>query len=193
MLKYVWIPFFSVVILAGCKKKSKKPEKKFISALSLIQEQVAHVDTSLYPIMRIEYIDSVKRDTVFIPREQFAAAAKDFLDIPDLADKRVAPRFKEETLYDATINRVVITYTPEDPAAEEIQKQELLVTPGGSAVDKVNTIIISRSASNRDSSVQKNMLWQMDRYFQVTTIRQLPGKPETTTTIRVTWNEDKYQ
>ncbi len=193
MLKYVCILFFSFGILAGCKKKNKKPERNYTSTLSLIKEQVAHMDTSLYPIMRIEYIDSLERDTVFIPREEFAAAAKDFLDIPDLADKKVAQRFKEEILYDAMINRVVITYTPEDPAAEEIQKQELLVTPAESPEDKVTKIIINRSVSNRDSSVQKNMLWQMGRYFQVTTTRQLPGKPETTTTIRVTWNEDKYQ
>src|SRR5687767_7254627 len=99
MLKYVWVLFFSFGILAGCKKKKKAPAKNYTSTLSLIKEQVAHVDTSLYPIMRIEFIDSLKRDTVFIPREEFGAAARDFLDIPDLADKNVAQRYKEETLY----------------------------------------------------------------------------------------------
>lgn len=179
--------------IIACQKKKKEPEKKFVSVLSLIKAQVAHVDTSLYPIMRIADIDSLHTDTVFIPREEFSTAAKDFLDIPDLSDKKTARRFKEETMYDGTINRVVITYTPVNPANEEIQKQELLVTPNSVSGDKVNSIIINRVISNRDSLLQKNMLWQIDKYFQVTTIRQLPGQPETVTTVKVSWNEETQQ
>lgn len=185
--------FFLFPAIIACKKKKKEPEKNFVSVLSLIKAQVAHVDTSLYPIMRIAYIDSLHSDTVFIPREEFSAAAKDFLDIPDLSDKKTARRFKEETMYDGTINRVVITYIPVSPADEEIQKQELLVTPNSVSGDKVNSIIINRVISNRDSLLQRNMLWQMDKYFQVITIRQLPGKPETITTVKVTWNEGNDQ
>lgn len=192
MFKYVFVYIFFTCIVTGCKEKKSEPPKKYISALSIIKEQVAHVDTSLYSIMRIEYKDSLHSDTVYIPREEFKAAAKDFLDIPDLYDQKVARRYKETILHDATINKVVITYTPEDATAEEIQKQELLITPG-SIGDKVSTIIIIRSIVNRDSSVQKNMLWQMGKYFQVTTLRQLPGQPQTITTTRVTWNEDNYQ
>ncbi len=96
-------------------------------------------------------------------------------------------------MYDQTINRVVITYTPENPDQEEIQKQELLVTPNLATGDKVNNIIINREISNRDSFMQKNMLWQVDRSFQVVTTLQKPGKPETITTMKVTWNEDDDQ
>src|SRR5690242_13957513 len=123
MIKYAWILLLGMTVLA-CKQKEKEPEKDFISALSIIKGQVAHVDTSLYPIMRIEIIDSLHSDTVFIPREEFAAAAKDFLALPDLADKEVAKRFKEESLFDETINRFIVTYTPIDPGKELLQKQE---------------------------------------------------------------------
>ena len=34
------------------------------------------------------------------------------------------------------------------------------------------------------------MLWQVDKSFQVTTIRQLPGQKETTTTYKVIWSEE---
>jgi hypothetical protein len=194
MLKYVLFAFMFFICIAGCKQKEKKNEtpRKYIPALPIIQGEVAHVDTSLYSIMRIDYKDSLHSDTTYIRREDFKAEAKDFLDIPDLDDQKVARRYKQSIFHDATINKVVITYTPEDPATEEIQKQELLITPG-SIGDKVSTIIIIRSIVNRDSSVQKNMLWQMGKYFQVTTIRQLPGQPQTTSTTRVTWNEDNYQ
>ena len=175
--------------IAACKSKKKEQEKKFVSVLSLIESQVAHIDTSIYPIIKVEQTDSLPGDTMYIPREEFRAAAKDFLSIPDLSDKKVAKRYKMETLFDETINRVIITYTPEDPVKEEIQKQELLVTPNTSDGDKVNNIIIIRVINNRDSFMKKNMLWLMDKSFQVVTTVQKPGKPEKTTTVKVAWNE----
>ncbi len=190
MFKYSLLFVFSIVVISACKKKKKKePGKTFLSALSLIKSQVAHVDTSLYPIMRIEYKDSTPSDTVFIPRDEFRAAAKDFLDLPDIAEKTIASRFKEENLFDKTINSIMITYTPVDPSAEQIQKEELVATPDETGNAKVSSIIINTIISNRDSLVEKKMLWQMDRSFQVTTIRRLPGKPESSTTIKISWNE----
>jgi hypothetical protein len=178
-----------ILTLPACKTKKKEPEKKFISVLSLIENQVAHVDTSLYSIIKIVQNDSLPGDTIYIPREEFRAAAKDFLSIPDLSDKKVAKRYKEEAIFDETINRFIISYTPEDPGKEEIQKQELLVTPNTGSGDKVNNIIIDRVVSNRDSFMKQNLLWQMDRSFQVATTLQKPGKPEKTTTVKVVWNE----
>lgn len=180
-------------LLVACKSKEKEPEKKFVSVLSLIKSQVAHVDTSLYSIVRILKKDSLPDDTTYIRREEFESAARDFLSIPDLSDKRVAKRYKEESMYDKTINRVIISYTPIDPTKEEIQKQELLVTPDIARGDKVNNIIITQIINNRDSLMQKNMLWQVDKSFQVVTTLQKPGKPESITVVKVTWNEDPEQ
>lgn len=182
------------MVITACKQKEKKEEKKFISILSLIKKQVAHVDTSLYPIMKIVYTDSLHIDTTYIPREQFAEVAKEFLDIPDLSDKKVAKRYQESpAIHDELLNRVIITYTPVNPEKEEIIKQELLATPIPGADAKVNNIIIIREISTRDSFLKKKMLWQMDKSFQVITTSQKPGKPEVTTTTKVTWNEDPQQ
>lgn len=193
MKKYIVLFLPVMLAMTACKSEKKEPEKKFVSVLSLIKSQVAHVDTSLYSIVKIVTTDSLHHDTTYIRREEFSAAAKDFLAIPDLSDKKVAKRYKEETMYDKTMNRVIITYTPENPDKEEIQKQELLVTPDLATGDKVNNIIINRVISNRDGFMQKNMLWQMDKSFQVVTTLQKPGKPETTTTMKVGWNEDNDQ
>jgi hypothetical protein len=189
MKKYLVLLLLFIMTLPACKSKNKEPEKKFVSVLSLIENQVAHVDTSLYPIIKIVQNDTLPGDTTYIPREEFRAAAKDFLSIPDLSDKKVAKRYKEETMFDEMMNRVVITYTPENPDKEEIQKQELVVTPNDITGDKVSNIIINRVISNRDSFMKQNMLWQMDKSFQVATTLQKPGKPEKTTTLKVTWNE----
>lgn len=181
-----------LLIISSCKQKEKEEDKHFISILSLIKQQVAHVDTSLYSIVKVVYTDdSLPGDTTYIPREEFAAVAKDFLDIPDLSDKKIAKRYKEEpAVQDEMLNRVIITYLPVNPDKEEIKKQELLATPIPGQDARINNIIVIREINNRDSFFQKKMLWQFDKSFQVVTTSQKPGKPETSTTTKVTWNED---
>ena len=103
-------------------------------------------------------------------------------------------RYKEEQArYDELLNRVVITYTPLNPDKEEVKKQELLIIPNEAAGDKVSNVIILREISNKDSLLQKKMLWQMDKSFQVVTTRQKPGQAEEVTILKVSWNEPKEE
>lgn len=184
----------SLILISSCKSKEIQNDKQFISVLSLIKKDVAHVDSSLYSIIKVEYTDSLNQDTSYIPREQFAAISKDFLETPDLSDKKVAKRWVESpAMIDQMLNRVIITYTPVNPDREEFKKQEILATPVPGADAKINNIIIVREISNKDSFLQKKMLWQVNKSFQVVTISQKPGKPEIIKTTRVTWNEDPYQ
>lgn len=193
MIKRLSLIILSVLLLISCKSKDDKNDKQFISVVSLIKKDVAHVDTSLYSIVKIEYIDSLHQDTSYIPREQFAAISKEFLEAPDLSDKKIANRWVESpAIVDQMLNRVIITYTPVNPDKEEFKKQEILATPVPGAEAKINNIIIIREISNRDSFLQKKMLWQVNKSFQVVTTSQQPGKPEITKTTRVTWNEDMY-
>lgn len=181
-------------ITVGCKQKEKEPDKNFISVVSLIRKQVAHIDTALYSIMKVVTYDSLHSDTSYIPREQFGEVAKDFLEIPDLSNKKVAARYKEDpAVHDQLLNRVIITYVPVNPEKEEVKRQELLATPLPGQDAKINNVIIIREISNRDSFLQKKMLWQMDKSFQVVTRSQQPGKPEITITTKVIWNEDPIQ
>lgn len=195
MKKYICILSMVIISVVACKQKrsaeNKQDEKEsFFPVLSFIQSQVAHIDTSLYPIRKITFIDSTHSDTVFVQREEFRSLAKDFLEIPDLADKKYQKRYTEEKLFDETLNRVIISYKPREPDKEEVQKQDVLIAPDPSG-DKVNSIFIDKVISNRDSFLQKNMLWQVDKSFQVTTTAQKPGHPETISIMKVTWGEDE--
>ena len=111
---------------------------------------------------------------------------KNFISVLSLIEQQVAR-------FDELLNRVIISYLPLNPEKEEIQKQELFVTPNIATGDKVNTILISRVINNRDGYLQKEMLWQMDKSFQVVTTTQKPGEPEIITTTKVTWNENDDQ
>lgn len=185
--------FIIITAFAACKEKEKGEEKKFISVLSLIEKQVAHIDTSLYAIIKIVTRDTLPSDTFYISRENFRAEAKDFLEIPDLSVQKIAKRYNEQTRFDELLNRVIITYTPEKPEREEIQKQEILVTPNMATGDKVNNIIIESVKSDRNGFLEKKMLWQLDHSFLITTTTQKPGEPEIVTTTRVTWNDHSQE
>ena len=193
MKPYLFFLWYLLLLTLSCKQKPKEEEKKFISVLSLIEKQVAHIDTSLYAITRVVYSDSLHTDTAYIRREDFRSAAKEFLDIPDLSEKKVAKQYMEETRYDELLNRVIITYKPINSDDGEIKKQEIQVTPDLTTGDKVNNIIINRVINNRDGFLQKDMLWQIDKSFQVVTTTRQPGQPEKITTTKVTWNEDNNQ
>lgn len=175
---------------AECKQKDKSKEADFFPVLSFIKSQVANIDTSLYPIRKLVYVDSLRTDTIYLPREQFREAAKDFLSIPDLSSSKYDDRYTEDKLFDETMNRVVLTYTPIRPEQEDIQRQEVLIRPDPSG-DKITNIIVNRIVNSKDSSEHKRLLWKVDDSFQVITTKQLKGQPETTTTVKVIWSENE--
>jgi len=193
MMKWSICALAVMILMSSCKSK-KEESTNFVSVVSLIRKDVAHVDTSLYSIIKIVYTDTLHQDTTYIPREEFEAVAKEFLETPDLSDKKVAARYKEEPpFHDQMMNRVILTYVPINPDKEEFKKQELLATPVPGQDAKINNIIITREISTRDSFLQKKMLWQINKSFQIVSVSQKPGKPELTTTTRVIWNEDPNQ
>jgi len=187
-MKRALILLSAILLLSAACKMKKKGAGNFFPVLSFIKSQIAHVDTSLYNITKIIYMDTIHADTTYVRREEFRGLAKDFLSIPDLTEKKYQDRYREEKMFDETLNRVILTYKPENQDKEELQDQEVLITPDLSG-DKVNSIIIDQVISNKDGFLQKRMLWQVDQSFQVTTIAQKPGEPETITTMKVTWNE----
>ncbi len=180
----------AVLFAWGCNNEDREPEtkEKFFPAIPYIRSQVAKVDTSLYSIMRIVFVDSTHNDTTYLRREQFKDAASEFLALPDLTAADYKGRFKEENTFDETLGRVMIIYTPLNSKNETIQRQEVLIKPD-TPEDKVTSIFINTNQSNKDSSIEKKLLWKVDESFQVTTIKQYPGKPETTSTYKVSWNE----
>jgi hypothetical protein len=180
-----------LLLAGGCKEKKQETKGTIIPVISLIKDQIAHVDTSLYTIMKITRIDSVRNDTAYIERGQFREAARDFLNLPDISTAEYNDRYTEENTYDETLGRAIFTYTAKNPEKEEVQKEELLVKPDPPN-DKVTSIIITTSRITKDSSIEKKLLWTMDHSFQVTILKQLPSQPETTSTFNVVWNEKEY-
>lgn len=184
------LPLLFLLCFAACKRKEKNTGENFFPVLSYIQSQVKDIDTSLYQIRKLVYVDSLRTDTIFLHRDKFRAEAKDFLGIPDISSSEYQKRYREEKQVDETLNRVLLIYTPVNPQKEIIQREEVLIKPDPSG-DKVTNIIINSLINTKDSLVEKKMLWKVGQSFLVTATRQLPGQAETTSTIKVIWNESE--
>jgi HD superfamily phosphohydrolase len=175
---------FIFLVLFSCRNKNSSSEK-FFPVLSFLKAQAAHIDTSMYQLMKLESRDG-NWDTAYIKREDFKRYAKDFLGLPDIASKEFSDKYNETKFADESLNRIIITYLPKNKDSE-IQREEINIIPDNSGNDKVKTIIINTLASTKDSTVEKRMLWQTDEGFQVTTIIEKQGKPDDTKTLKVSW------
>lgn len=180
-----------LVILISCKspKKDKENTNENVTAvLSFIKSQVAQLDTSLSPIKKIEQVDTLPADTIDISRNEIRALANDFLNIPDISQKQYKDEYKESQNYDPDLGLVSLLTLPKTTSSADIQKQEVLIKPDSEG-GKIVTMYIDREWGNKDSSVTKKMIWQVDGYFQVLTLKQFPGQPETSHLLKVTWKD----
>jgi hypothetical protein len=180
----------STLFLISCKNKkaagAEETSTDYFPVLSYIKSQVAHVDTSLYRIIKLVQRDSTTRDTIYLKREQFREAAKDFLSIPDISSGDLKDEYTETKIFDQDLERAVLNYMPKEPD-KEITRQEVIINPGSDG-DKVQSIFINRVISTEDSTVQKILFWEIDKKFKVVTLIQKPNTPEKKTTEEVIWN-----
>src|ERR1700741_1812958 len=116
MKKILFLAFTTLVLFLSdaCKqkKKEKPAEDRFFPVLSFVKSQVAHIDTSLYSIRRLVYVDSTRTDTQFVKREQFRELASDFLGLPDLSDSKFEDRYIEKRSFATTFNRRKLILSP---------------------------------------------------------------------------------
>ncbi len=188
MNKLIFTSVLCSILLYSCKSKQKEGEEviNFFPVLSLLKSQIANVDTSFYQIVKIQK-ENGHSDTAFLERTEFKTYAKDFISIPDISSNDLKDEYTETKLYDDAIRRVVLSYIPKESDVE-IQRQDVTISPSGDS-SKVETIYIDWLKDEGDSIVQKKMLWQMDKSFQIITSISKPGQPERLKTVQVSWNQ----
>lgn len=192
MIKTCFPTLFFALFLFSCAEK-EEPKSTFISGQSIIEKDIQNIDTSLFSIMRLDIIDSSRTDTSYILRENFRHVAQEFLDLPDITDKKNKKNYTETSLYDESTGKVIISYIPVAEKKLTLQRQDVAVVPDMSGGESdITSIYFDYVQVSKDSSIEKKMLWLVNRSFQITTLRQLPGKPETITTTKVIWNEPAY-
>lgn len=182
------IALFLSALALGCKSKKENVdgEVDFFPALSFIKSQVAHVDTSVYRIIKIVKKDNIT-DTFFLRREDFRTAAGDFLSLPDISSGDLKDEYVETKLYDESLGQIVLNYMPKEQDAE-LTRQEVMIQPGPEG-DKVKSFFVNRVIDSDDSTVQKILFWEVDKRFKIVTTVEKINTPEKTETVEVVWND----
>jgi hypothetical protein len=179
-----------IACLAGCKAKKKETdeESKFFPVLSFIKGQAKDIDTSLYRIVKVETIDSAST-TTYIKREEFNKYAKDFLDLPDISSDKWKDDYEETKMFDDVLNNVILTYTTTKPD-NEVRREDVMLDPtNASGNSEVKNIIINTLQSKGDSTIEKNMVWYVNKRFTVVTKIQKANQPEKIKKLELIWND----
>jgi hypothetical protein len=127
LLSLLLIGFITTIISCKGKKTESVSNNSLIDVVSIIKAQIKHVDTSLFSIIKLEWADTTHTDTTYIKREDFEAVAKDFLQLPELSNPKIAKDYKQESRYDSLTRKVIISYFPKEDK-NEIRKIELMAS-----------------------------------------------------------------
>jgi len=172
-----------LIIFSYCSNKKKND---YFPVLAFLQSQVKHVDTSLYPIIKIIREDSVA-DTLFLKRENFRNEVQEFLSIPDLTLEKYTSRFEETKNYDPEINRAVFSYYPKSDK-QEIRRQEVTIIPSADGTNKVRSVYIEKRTEKKDSTVIKRLNWLVNESCLIITLIQKNNAPDKVYQTEIVWN-----
>jgi len=185
-----WLLLTLLPFAFSCKSKSNEEAtdaEPYFPIKSYIESQIAHVDTSLYTIQRIETQNN-RSDTTVIPREEFKKQAQDFLEIPDITKNKWRDDYEEFKTFDEDLQSAIISYRSKEGDAE-VRRQEVIIKPNAAEGDQVKTIFIDRNFEEGSSSIQQKLLWEVNKWFRIVTITQKPNQPEQIKTVQVIWKE----
>lgn len=180
------LPLVALLLLGACSGGKKGEEAvEFFPVHSYLRSQVSHIDSSLYPLRKIVRQGGAA-DTVFMHRNEFRRTAADFLAVPDIASEKWRDDYTETRHFDDMLKLAVFSYKPKDEDAPVLQ-QDVTIEPNATEGDAVHTIFINQILDKGDSSVQKKMLWEVGRRFQIVTTVSRNGAADEVQTVEVWW------
>lgn len=191
----LYFPLAILCLLAACGNRSATDDAPdanagdaaFYPVVSFLKDQAEHIDTSLYTIVQLSRNDN-GTDTVYIPREAFRNVSKPFLSLPNIAEGGLKKKYNESHLYDETLDRFIITYTPKEVDEDlEVRRQDVVIVPNRGSGENIESVYIERQQSGRDSTVQMKMSWETEKGFTIRSIIQKSGAPEAVKTTEVLW------
>ncbi len=175
-----------IFVIFYCSCKGDKND--VFPAIDFIKGQIANIDTSVYPIMKVVPLTDSTYDTTYVKRQEFKILARDFVETPDIS-KKFGGKYTEDRMMNNELGLAVFIATPKNENLE-VRRQEVRILPDPPN-DKVKSIYIEKFTSDKDSSVMKRMTWYADRKFQIVTITQKKNEAEKTSVMEVIWNDNE--
>lgn len=186
MKSYGILPVLAVILFFGCKEKKDEKHEPPISAISIIRGQLNQIDSSLYEFKKIERTEN-KSDTTYLRREEIRRLAEPFLSLPDIADQKLYKKYTEERMIQADQEMLSITSTLKENEKGEIQRQMLSINVSDISNAQVYSIFIDTYKYSGDSTIEKKLVWEIDKYFTIYTTIQKENQPEKNYFTKVEW------
>ena len=180
-----------VLVVVGCKSKKEKKQEvaaaSFFPVKDYIQGQVAKLDTSSYSFSKIETVDG-NSDTTEIKNSEVKQYAKDFLDLPDISSNEIKDDYEINHLYDEELNAFAFTFTTKED--HPVRTEHVVVEPTMNAEGKndIKSIFVDMWQTQEKNSLRKNLFWEADKSFQITTTTQAPTGTSTVKRVKIVWN-----
>lgn len=184
-MNQLMLSFLLSLLMISCTQKKKEKKDPLFSVVDFLKGQVRHMDSASFVLTRIE-ISEGRSDTSVIPKEDFRKYAREFLEIPDISVEDKRDDYDQANNYDDVLKNVLLTYTALEPE-DEIRRETVMLDFTESGDTQPRTILINRLQSGKDSTVEKDMTWHVDRRFQIVTKIRKPGKEEKIKTLILKW------
>jgi hypothetical protein len=186
MKSYRILPVLAVILMIGCNERKEEKQEPRISAISIIKGQLNKLDSSLYEFKKIERTE-IKSDTTYLRRDEIRKLAAPFLSLPDIADQNLYKKYSEERLIQADQETLSITSTLKENEEGEIQRQMLIVGLSDISNAQVNSIFIDTYMDAGDSTIEKKLVWEIDKYFTIYTTVQKENQAVKNYFTKVEW------
>ena len=194
MKKYTAIWMLSFLLMACGNAEvadDNNGQGAYFPVVSYLKGQASQIDSSLYTLIHITKRDN-NSDTTYIKREDFKNVSKPFLNLPNIATGKLKNKYTESRLYDETLDRFIITYTPKDVQETlEILRQDVVIIPNTGEGENIESVYIERQLQDADSTVQMKMSWETAKGFTIRSIIQKKNSAEVLQTTEVLWADPR--
>jgi hypothetical protein len=174
-----------VVCIVSCKNKKLDSTKAYFSAVDYLKAEVKKIDTLPMSFIKITNSESTS-DTSVTTKDQFNKYAREFTNIPDIASVDNMDHYTETNDFDEILNNVLLMYSAKKQD-DVVRNETIMMQPDDMGNTHVKTILISTFKQDKDSSIEKNLTWHIDKRFQIVTKTNKPGQIEKISTTIISW------
>jgi hypothetical protein len=175
---------------APAEKAAPAEQSNIFPVYSFFTEQIRDVDSLRLPTVKYSSTGAMK-DTAAISLEEFKQLANEFLE-SDISNPSLRQDYKETSFADQSIPSVTFTYSATNSSLP-VKRMDVLLDPSPVADDKVKTVYIEKQQVIKDTVIVKKLYWRSHKNFQIVTSKQVVGKPEVVSHVKVAWdNSDGF-
>lgn len=181
----LFICFLLAISCISCKNKKTDNTPPFFPVIDYLRSEVKKMDSLPLTFTKITTTGDIS-DTSKTTKEEFNKHAKEFVNLPDIASADKRDDYKETQDFDEIMNNVLLIYTPKKPD-DFVRNETVMLPPDDEGNTHVKTILITTVKNDKDSTIEKNMTWHMDKRFQIVTKVNKPNQPEKINILVISW------